>query len=305
MAYPTAAGVPSYSGTFVPEIWSGKLLKNFYDATVLSGISNTDYQGEISAKGDKVIIRTTPTITIRDYTEGMNLQIERPESPNVELLIDKGKYFNTILGDVSKIQSDMNLMDIWSKDASERMKIAIDQDVLTNIPSQVSADNKGATAGVLSNNINLGDTGAPVQLTKSNIIDYILDLGQVLDEQNQPDDGRWIVLPAWAFKLLKQSDIKDASLTGDGTSVLRNGRVGMLDRFTLYYSNNVYSVTDTGHTAYSILAGHKYGLAFASQLTDVETLRAESTFGTLMRGLQIYGYKAVKPECLARLYAYQ
>lgn len=29
MAYPVAAGTPSYSGTFTPEIWSGKLLEKF------------------------------------------------------------------------------------------------------------------------------------------------------------------------------------------------------------------------------------------------------------------------------------
>ena len=58
---------PAYSGTFIPELWSGKMLEKFYSATVLAAISNTDYEGEISEKGDKVIIRQTPTITIRDY----------------------------------------------------------------------------------------------------------------------------------------------------------------------------------------------------------------------------------------------
>lgn len=87
-----SAGTPQYSGTFVPELWSGKLLIKFYAATVLAAISNTDYEGEIKNVGDKVIIRTVPDITIRDYTKGQDLIIERPESPNVELDIDKAKY---------------------------------------------------------------------------------------------------------------------------------------------------------------------------------------------------------------------
>ena len=41
-----SAGTPQYSGTFVPEIWSGKLLVKFYAATVLAAISNTDYEGK-------------------------------------------------------------------------------------------------------------------------------------------------------------------------------------------------------------------------------------------------------------------
>lgn len=47
MAVTAAAGTPQYSGTFIPEIWSGKLLVKFYAATVLAAISNTDYEGEI------------------------------------------------------------------------------------------------------------------------------------------------------------------------------------------------------------------------------------------------------------------
>lgn len=43
MAYPTVAGHPDYSGTFIPEIWSRKLIDKYYDSTVLSQISNTDY----------------------------------------------------------------------------------------------------------------------------------------------------------------------------------------------------------------------------------------------------------------------
>src|SRR5215471_7396117 len=51
---------PPYSGTFIPEIWSGKLIEKFYASTVLAAISNTDYEGEIRNQGDKVHIRPKP-----------------------------------------------------------------------------------------------------------------------------------------------------------------------------------------------------------------------------------------------------
>ena len=38
---------PAYSGTFIPQIWSGKLNANFYTATVFNEIANTEYQGDI------------------------------------------------------------------------------------------------------------------------------------------------------------------------------------------------------------------------------------------------------------------
>ena len=45
MAYPSVAGQPTYSGVFISEIWSTKLIEKYYDATVLSQISNTAYEG--------------------------------------------------------------------------------------------------------------------------------------------------------------------------------------------------------------------------------------------------------------------
>lgn len=303
MGYPVVSNRASYSGNFIPEIWSGKLIENFYDATVLSSISNTDYEGEIRRMGDTVNIRTTPEITIRSYIKGQTLTVESPDKPKLQLLIDKGEYFACIEDDIDKIQSDIKLMDTWSKDASERMKIAIDQRVLTDMLPDISSLNRGATAGAKTASFNLGTTASPITVTKDGaastvaVVDLIVDLGTVLDEANAPETGRFIVIPAKMAGQIKKSELKDASLTGDGTTPLRNGRLGMIDRFTLYVSHNLK--VDTGGK-FNIVAGHKMGFTFASQMTEMETIRAESTFGNVVRGLQVYGYKVVKPEALAQ-----
>jgi len=305
MAYPAQAGTPSYSATFIPEIWSRKLQVKFYDATVLTAISNNDYEGEIKNQGDKVRIRTIPSIVINDYASGQALVNQRPTSANIDLLIDKGKYWSTIVDDVQEHQADIDLMNMWSSDASEQLKIVIDTDVLANIATDVDATNRGLTAGRLSANVNLGVTGTPVGLTKANVIDSLIDLGQVLDENNIPETDRFVVMPAWACAMLKKSDLKEASLTGDNVSVMRNGRLGMIDRFTLYASNLLPVVTDGANKVTTFYAGHKAGLTFANQIVKTETLRAESTFGDIMRGLNVYGYKVIKGTALATLYAYK
>ena len=305
MAFPVTAGGANYTGNFIPEIWSSKLISNFYDATVCAAIANTDYSGEITGYGDKVNIRTTPELTIRDYQKGMQLQVERPDKPKLVLNIDQGDYFAAVEDDVDRIQADVNLMDAWTRDASEKMKIKIDAKVLTGILPSISALNQGAGAGRISGNINLGATGAPVQLTKTNVIDYLVDSGAVLDEANAPESDRFLVIPAWVAAMIKKSDVKDASLTGDSQTPLRNGRLGMIDRYTVYVSHNLNRVVDSGNQCFSILAGHKMGLTFATQMTNMESLRAESTFGSIVRGLQVYGYAVVKPEALARLYVRQ
>jgi hypothetical protein len=302
MAYPVAPGRPDYSGNFIPEIWSGKLIENFYDATVLSAISNTDYEGEIRRMGDTVNIRTQPNITIREYVKGQNLVVENPDSPKLQLLIDKGEYFSCIEDDIDRVQSDVKLMDMWSKDASEQMKVKIDQRVLTDMLPDIAAANKGATAGQQSAAFNLGTTGSPLTVTKDGasattpVIDLIVDMGTVLDEANVPESDRYLVIPARMAGLIKKSELKDASLTGDSTIPVRNGRLGMIDRFTLYVSHNLN--VSSGKT--SIIAGHKMGFTFASQMTEMETIRAQSTFGNIVRGLQVYGYKVTKREALAQ-----
>lgn len=293
---------------FIPEIWSGKLIEKFYASTVLSAISNTDYQGEITNQGDKVKIRTKPTITIRDYRADGDLTIDRPEGSLVELSIDQGKYFNLILDDVMEVQSDLNLLSMWSDDASEQFKITVDTAVLLGLLGGAASANKGATAGAISGGINLGATTTPLAATaaaasgKVDILSIILRLGQALDEQNIPETGRWLVMPTWAATLIKQSELRQAYLSGDSISMLRNGRLGMVDRFTIYSSNLLPKGAVTGLAAgeYVIYAGHSHGLTFASQFTKLETIRSERTFGTLLRGLQVYGYKVVDSKAIAQ-----
>jgi len=314
MAFPQQAGTPDYTraGTskFIPELWASKLIQNLYASTVFGEIANTDYDGIISKFGDVVQIRTTPEITIRTYAKGQNLVNERPEKASLTLNIDQGDYFACIEDDVDRIQADIELLDTWSKDASTRMKLKMDRTLLDSVATggqsaNLSALNIGNTAGAISANIALGATGTPVAVTKVNILDYIVNLGVVLDESNTPEDGRWLVMPAWACGMIKKSDLKDASLSGDGSSILRNGRIGMIDRFTIYMSNQITRTTEGANTAFHMFAGHKMGLTFATQMTEMETLRSETTFGNVIRGLQVYGFQITKSDVLTRLYGYQ
>lgn len=309
MTVPVSSGYPQYSynanpsgSAFIPEIWSGKLQVKFYKSTVLGEITNNDWEGEIKNQGDTVHIRSIPTITISSYTKGQNLSNQVPTSTPIELTIDYGKYFSVIVDDVDAVQADVKLMDIFTNDAGEQMKIAIDNDVLNNVAADAAADNQGATAGAISGDIDLGTTGASIALDKNNILDNILKCGQVLDEQNVPEDGRWMVIPAWMSAMLKTSDLRQAYLTGDAESPLRNGKIGMIDRFTLYVSNNLDVVADGGTNCWHVLSGTRDAISFASQITNVETLRAQTTFGNIVRGLNVYGFKVVKPEALVDLY---
>lgn len=310
MAGPTRdASHPDYSSTsasgFIPQVWSGKMIEKLYKRTCFAEISNTDYEGEIKSQGDTVMIRTTPSITIRDYEVGGGLNYEKPASDKVELHIDKAKYFAFEVNNVDEYQSDIKLMDNWSNDAGQQMKIAIDKVILGDVFADAAAENAGTEAGLESGGYNMGEAGAPVDVSKTNILDVFVDCGSVLDEQNVPDDGRWIVIPAWMNGMLKKSDLRDASAMGDNTSVFRNGKVGMLDRFDVYVSNNMSKVTDATTTkqATNCIFGHKKALTFASQMTKMEDLKNPNDFGQLVRGLNVFGYEVIDPNAMGHLYA--
>ena len=264
---------------FIPEVFSKLLQAKFYKQSVLPAISNTDYQGEISGQGDKVIIRTVPAVTINDYAGTVTNQ--DLTTGTVEMLIDKAKYYSFKIDDVLKAQADINLLEAASGDAAEGMRIAVETDVLSSVIGDATT------------------TGSQTTITSSNILSEILELSQALDELNIPEEGRFIVLSPEFVSMLKQSELRQAYLTGDGTSPLRNGQVGMVDRFTVYQSNMLHTPatgTDAGYT--HVLAGHPKAISFASQFTNTETVRLESTFGEAVRGLKVYGSKVVNPDCL-------
>ena len=192
-----AGGYPQLSGVTIPTpLWSTKLLVKFYDASIVPAITNTDYEGEIKKMGEKVRIRTTPDVTIRNYQKGGTLSYETLTPGTIDLDIDKAKYFALQIDDIDAFQSDYGVMEDWTQDASEQMKIEIDTGFLADVPADAHASNQGATAGRLSGDINLGANAAALGITKTNVLEWIVDMGTVLDEQNVPETDRKLVVPA-------------------------------------------------------------------------------------------------------------
>jgi hypothetical protein len=311
---------PSYSGGFIPQLWSNKLNAKFYANTMLAEISNTDWEGEIKNQGDTIRIRTAPSITINDYAgAGTTLTSEVPAPVYTDMQINKGKYFSVQVNDVLAHQADMDLMNMFTDDAAKQLKIAIENETFFQwfVTEGANAANKGATAGALSTEYNLGTDALPIdQATPANVLKTILRMSAALDEQNVPEDGRWLIISPYDRQVLMQTDIAQAYFTGDSASTIRTGKIGMLDRFEVYVSNLLpkgttakalvpgLSAVASGATATGakprrmMVAGTKAACAFASQISKTEPLRNQNDFGDIVRGLAVYGRKVVKSEAL-------
>lgn len=270
-------------------------------------------------QGDTIRIRLAPTISISDYTAGMNLNYEVPTPIYQDMQVNKGKYFGVQVNDVLAYQSDMNLMNMFTEDAAKQLKIQIENEVFFNsfVTEGPDAANKGASAGAISAAYNLGTDTTPIdQATPENVLKAILRMSTVLDEQNVPEDGRWLVLSPFDRHLLMQSNLAQAYFTGDSSSTIRTGKIGMIDRFTVYVSNLLprgaagkalvpgLSDTATGASVGSakarrvMMAGTKAAVSFAMTVNKTEPLRNQTDFGDIVRGLAVYGRKTVKPQAL-------
>ena len=265
---------------FIPEIFSKKLQAKFYANTVLAEVTTNEYEGEISGQGDKVNIRTVPAVTVADYTG--SLSYADVTSGTVELNINKAKSYAFKVDDILRQQADIDFMNAAAEDAAQNMKIAIEQDVFANVG-----------AGSSLTDVNSSEAGT----NAGNILGHILTAGRTLDENNIPETERFMIIDPATAAIIKNSDLKQAYLTGDAESPIRNGNIGMIDRFTVYVSNNLPSSgsVTTG------LFGHPKAVAYASQMTNTETVRLESSFGDGVRGLAVYGYKVIIPTAIGEI----
>ena len=250
----------------------------------------------------------------------MNLSYEVPTPIFQDMQINKGKYFGVMVNDVLAYQSDMDLMNMFTEDAAKQLKINIENEVFFNsfVTEGPAAANEGGTAGAISAAYDLGTDIAPVdQSSAENVLNAILRMSSVLDEQNVPEDGRWLVMSPYDRHLLMQSDIAQAYFTGDSSSIVRTGKIGMIDRFTVYISNLLprgeagkalvpgLSATSTGGAVSNakarrtMIAGTKHAVSFAMTVNKTEPLRNQTDFGDIVRGMAVYGRKVVKPEAMA------
>ncbi len=267
---------------YVNTIFAKKLLVRFLESTILEKVTNTDYQGEISGKGSKVIIRHTPQVTIKDYTG--TVEADSLGEGTTELNIDRAKYYAFNDDDIFVAQRDIKtFVSEASKNAAQQMAIKVEKDVFGNVY---------ADAGF---QMNAGTTGTPLAVSKNDILDLITDVNVKFTELNIPQEDRFIILPAWAVGLVRKSELRQAQITGDNTGVIRTGTVGTVDGLNIYSSN---CLTVNGDGSVHSIAGIKQAVSFASQFVNNESNRSTTSFSTVYRGLKVYGFKTVQPSCL-------
>lgn len=281
--------------TFIPELWSARLLYALDKAHVATNLVNREYQGIIANQGDTVHINSIGAITVKDYTK--NADIADPDAlttTDQTLVIDQCKYFNFQVDDVDNVQAAGDLVDTAMSRAAYSLADVADAYLLKTI-----------AAGAASGNT-VGASSGPIALTAANVYENIVKLRTKLDKANVPNPGRTIIVPPEVYALLLMDDRFAKSDAAAGQSALLNGEVGRVAGFTVYMSNNVHTGTgtDTGNTPYfEITAQVSTATTYAEQIIKTEAYRLEKRFADAVKGLHVYGAKVTDGSQIAKLIA--
>lgn len=270
---------------FKPEVWAAQALVSLRKSLVYAGpgIVNHDYEGEIKKQGDTVHIKMLGDVTVFTYNRGDTITYEDLPDAEMTLKVDQSDAFAFKVDDIDKAQAG-DEMAARTDAASWNLKNKADAYV-AGLYTQTQSANVISTTAITD-----GDKA----------YDGLIDLGVKLDEANVPDQGRWCVVPPWYYGLLLTNDKFVRVDASGGSEGLRNGQVGQVDNMTVLKSNSVPVITGDD---YAVMAGYPGAISFADQVTEVESLRLESTFATGVRGLHLYGAKVVRPDGLAVLTA--
>ena len=335
------------SGNFSPVIYSKQVQLAFRKASIVDAITNNDYFGEIANMGDTVKIIKEPEISVSAYLRGTTITQQDLTDNDFSLVVDKANYFAFKVDDIEEAHSHVNFQTLASDRAAFRLADQHDQEVLgylagfkqsalhdnaDTVNDQVNGTKADSTAGtdelLAANKLSRPDfgnittagvagdaipvaarlpgaTALPTAYVSPAML--VARMARLLDAQNVPTQGRWIVVDPVMMEVLRDEDSRllNADYGGAG---LQNGLVlNNFHGFRVHVSNNLPSIgtgaSTTGTAAQStnygvIVAGHDSSVATAEQINKTETYRDPDSFADIVRGMHLYGRKILRPEGL-------
>lgn len=326
---------PAGDGTnpvWVPEIFSKNVLMRFTRESVVEGITNSDYFGEISAFGDSVRIIKEPNIAISSYGRGDTLTSANYNDEEHTLVLDQAHAYQFEVEDIETQLAHVGWEQLVSNAATYNMKMAYDRNVLQyfeDTMGQILLDNKDGNdlannplhgifvrRGQASVTTNMAaDTTVPDIITELKTDSYRLNndltsatagdihpldlmskMALYLDKQDVPEEGRYLVAsPEFVEKLTAaDSQLINVDYRG-GKADFTNGLVAQDVRgFKVFKTNNA--------TDGFLLAGHMSAVATANSIVKTEKIRSQDGFRDKIRGLHVFGRALVRDNALVGAY---
>ena len=314
---------------WIPEIFSKNVLMKFRRESVVEGITNSDYFGEISAFGDTVKFINEPTIEIQDYSRGKTLTSSTFQDSEIVLTLDQAHAFQFEVDDIEVKLAHVNWEALATSSATYQMKMAYDKNVLNYFEDTMAVDflaNKTVAdprhgqfvrRGQATQTTNIAaDTTTAAIITELKLdgyrlnndidnptagdihpLDLISKFALYLDLQDIPEEGRYLVVGPQFVEKLTAADSQLLQVDGirGGDASAKNGLVAQDVRgFKVYKTNSA--------AAGLLLGGHMSAVATDNAIIKTEKQRSTTSFADVVRGLHVFGRSVVRKECLVAAY---
>lgn len=279
-------------------------IKSLYDNTM-----------EIKAFGDKVRISLpnadNVTVAITAGTTDV-CPVPGKVSPTQKTLeINNIATFSLKFSDVDQVQSQYNLLDGYSAIAMQKLGDLKDKQVMVALIKAVTN----------ANNM-IGTAAAPQAVTKDDIYDYLVDARVALTNAGALNGNGFysfkgnqeemeFLAPVYTCTpkifglMLKSTQLTHPTANAD--QVIERGQKSMMAGFEIDQDTVLTTITEAEVTGLADgaqigIAATKMAVTYANQYTKVEKLRDPDCFADIVRGLELYGFAVIHPECAVITY---
>lgn len=270
---------------------------------------------EIKAFGDKVRISlpNAENVTVAITADTTDVcPVPGKVSPTQKTLeINNIATFSLKFSDVDQVQSQYNLLDGYSAIAMQKLGDLKDKQVMVALIKAVTnADNMIGTAAV------------PQAVTKDDIYDYLVDARVALTNAGALNGNGFysfkgnqeemeFLAPVYTCTpkifglMLKSTQLTHPTANAD--QVIERGQKSMMAGFEIDQDTVLTTITATEVTGLAAgaqvgIAATKMAVTYANQYTKVEKLRDPDCFADIVRGLELYGFAVIHPECAVITY---
>lgn len=255
------------AANFIPEVWSDEIIAAYEKKLVAANLfKSMDFTGK---KGDTIHIPTPSRATAAQKVAQTAVDYTAATEGEVQVLINQHWYVARLIEDIVKVQALGSMRQFYTEDLGYALARKIDSDLLalgrgfnggggTTAYSGALSGADGTTAYVAGANTGVGAlTDAAIRRTI-----------QRLDDNDVPEDGRFIVVPpSTRNTLMGLARFTEQSFTGEvgGANTIRNGQIGNLYGVPVYVTSNADTTSGSTPTRV-VLIGHRDAAVLVQQM---------------------------------------
>lgn len=260
---------PSVS-SFIPKVWSPKLLEQYRRDMIFRALCSRDYEGDVAEIGDTVHIGALTDLTVRPYTKSSTLAAaEYIGGTDRTLTIDYALYTHAAVNDADAMECRVDLVEAAKANSIRRL-----QEGMETYIEEVLVDEAGIT-GTCD--------------VSQDMAEQLLGIMTAMDQRNVPKRGRAMVLPPTMEDLLPRYEGAAGLIMAPGAAAAKLGA-----RYN-FAGFDIYSSTDLVDELIALAPG---AVQYVEKI-NIETYRIELGIGTGVKGFLLGGVKVVLPDGVA------